>query len=435
MKKKVLVLGAISPFCDLVYELQNLNFTPILCDYYEDAPAKKMGYPYFDVSTTDVDSLYKICEEQEVDGVLSAFSDRNLVPAAELCMRCDLKFLFSKNIIECLTDKKSMKEKFVENDIPVVKYGIHDVKNIYAELKEYSFPVVTKPIDAYGSKGIYLCNTYKDVYDVIDKVVEHSLKYEDRIIIEEYYQADEISVSAWVSSKRAYISCMYDVFRNVDTDFSLSGVSFPSKYTDECLEQFERLLNIIVEIMEIEDGPVTLQCFVGEKGLKVSELLCRLAGGSPYLYSTYIGGPNVAKILIQTLTGVKVDYQNLFTFIPKWNRDEVFYDVQIMMRANGRIYYDIDLNELKSEIPEIVDMRIYYRAESVIKDSASRDVLFAKVICKTGRNADYIDLITRLENIIVVYDEQEKKVSFIMVPQKINVSDTYHIDWEFMDKR
>ena len=40
--KKGLLLGAIAPFCDLVKEMESMGVSPVICDYYKDAPAKKM---------------------------------------------------------------------------------------------------------------------------------------------------------------------------------------------------------------------------------------------------------------------------------------------------------------------------------------------------------------------------------------------------------
>lgn len=431
--KKVLLLGAISPFCDLVNEIVKLGFEPIICDYYTDAPAKKMGYPSFDVSTMDVEALKRLAEEQGVDGVVSAFSDRNLMPALHLCEKQKLNYFFSREIIECLTDKKNMKEFFIHHNFPVVKYGIYEADKLKSELKDYRFPVVAKPIDAYGSKGIFVCQNAGEVLAVSEYVLKQSLKYSDKLIIEEFYCADEISISAWVKSGEAYISCIYDVFRNFEDNVTLSAVSFPSKYTMTYLKEFKDLINKIVKRIGITDGPVTLQCFIGDEGIKVSELLCRLAGGSPYLYPTYFGGPNLAKMLVQNAVGDQIDYQNLIDFIPLNNSNKIFFDVQILVKAKGQIHYKILEDEVKNKFKEIVDFRVYYPDGSELINTGN-GVTFAKVICELKKTDDYVDFIKRLEAAVKVYDDQGSEVQFIRIPDKLNITKTYDINWDFMDK-
>lgn len=432
--KKVLLMGAISPFCDLINEIKYLNYSAIVCDYYVDAPAKKMGYPSYNISTMDVDKLIELVEECNVNGVVSAFSDRNLIPLLEVCNRKNFNYFFSRKIIDCLTDKAAMKSYFESIGLPVIKYGIHHVDSIETELEKYDYPVVTKPIDAYGSKGIFVCRDKSDVLGVIDRVTKESLKNTDKLIIEEFYQADEISISAWVKDGKAYISCIYDVFRNFDGDFTLASVSFPSKYTEKNLQQFSKLLNKAVSGIGIEDGPVTLQCFIGDKGIKVSELLCRLAGGSPYLYPTYFGGPNIAKMVIQNAVGDEIDYQNVFDFTPYTISDEIYYDIQVMIKHKGIIHYDIDVDSVKNAISEVVDLRIYYPNESELINVGGSGVQFAKVICKTRRTSNYNEMIQRISDSISVFDENGNKVSYIRIPQRLNIFDTFDVDWSFLMK-
>ena len=69
-KKKVILMGAISPFCDLVREIVDLNIEPIICDYYSDAPAKKMGYTSYDISTTDIDAIVNLAKRENANGII-----------------------------------------------------------------------------------------------------------------------------------------------------------------------------------------------------------------------------------------------------------------------------------------------------------------------------------------------------------------------------
>ncbi len=431
--KKILLLGAIAPFCDLVNEITALGFEPLICDYYTDAPAKKMGYPSFDVSTTDINSLSNLLKKYKVDGIVHAFSDRNILPALTLCQTFRLNFFYNREIIECLTDKKTMKAFFVEHNIPVVKYGIYEINCLRKNLNKYKFPVVLKPLDAYGSKGVYICKNMDEVSSAAENVMKYSLKYNNKLIVEEFYDADEISISAWVSEGQVYISCIYDVYRNFEDKFVLSGVSFPSKYTKDYLNEFKKLFNKIVKKIGIVEGPVTLQCFVGANGIKISELLCRLAGGSPYLYATYMGGPDLAKMVVQHAAGETIDYQNMSEFAPLSSDEKIFYDIQILVKAVGQIHYSINVEFIKNKVPEIVDLRIYYPDRSEIID-CGEGIFFARVICRVNQNENYTNLVKRLAEEIKVYDSKGREVQFIRVPQKMDIRSIYQIDWSFLNK-
>lgn len=78
--KTVLILGAIDSFCDLIEDYRRMGVRTVACDYYEGAPGKKVADYGYDVSTLDVDKLEEIGGRHSIDGVLCAFSDRNIEP-------------------------------------------------------------------------------------------------------------------------------------------------------------------------------------------------------------------------------------------------------------------------------------------------------------------------------------------------------------------
>lgn len=416
--KKLILLGAISPFCDLVKEFEALKIEPYICDYYPDAPAKSMGHPSFNISTTDSDNLIALAEREGADGCVSAFSDRNIIPCIEVCNHLKTNYFFDRKTVERFIDKQKMKAFFEEIGVPVLKYAVVRYNSLDESLANFSFPVVTKPIDAYGSKGITVCENLEEVKKAFADTVKESKDYTDKIIVEEYYPADEISITAWVKSSNAYITCIYDVFRNKSNGITLSAVSFPSKYTEGYYDRLKELLNYIIRKSGIKEGPVTLQCFIGNRGLMVSELLCRLAGGSPYLYSVYLGGPNIAKMLIQNAAGEEIDYQNLESFVPVTENGKIFFDIQVQICNKGKIYYEFEAEKLFSEFPELVDIRVYYKNGAELINVPSGGVNFARLFYKTNKSIDYLNLISRLDKAVRVNDENGEKLSFIRVPEQ-----------------
>ena len=174
--------------------MKDLGICPVICDYYSDAPAKKMGCPAYDISTMNLEKLIHVAKFHHIDGVLSAFSDRNLVMAYEIGKALDLPQLFEIDKIELFTDKKRMKEFFLKAQLPLIKYCIlrHGFESDH--LNNMKFPMVVKPVDAYGSKGIFVCENVEQIRIHFQDVISESLKYQDWIIVEELYPADELSL-------------------------------------------------------------------------------------------------------------------------------------------------------------------------------------------------------------------------------------------------
>lgn len=427
MTNNILVMGAIAPFVDLIEDVKNMGFEPICCDYYEHAPAKNKVKFSYNVSTTDIEAMEKIARRHDVCAILSAFSDRNLLPAYELAGKLGLPTFYKPEYIQLLTDKIRMKECFIRNNIPVIPYRIVRIDFHEEELADLKFPVVVKPVDGYGSKGVKICRDLNEVRNVFAATANASLAYDDTILVEEYYDADEFSVSAWVKEGVAYITCSYDVSRNFGEEVSLSYVAFPSKYGKRYHEELKKLVQKITDVVGIKEGPVTLQCYMGDHGLKVGEYLYRLAGGSPYLYPTVIGGPNTARMLIDFQVGRQVDYQNLEEFVPIVKGR--FFDILVFAMQDGVLQFHFTKNSLERDVPGCKKAFVYYKTGDYIYNVSGKGVLVARLFYYQDIEdfRTYEQIVHELKEYIRINNSLGKNVAMIRLPDKLRQEHMYEI--------
>lgn len=427
MSNNVLVMGAIAPFVDLIEDVKELGLEPICCDYYEHAPAKtKVKYSY-DVSTMDIDALEQIARKHDVCAILSAFSDRNLLPTYELSRKLGLPTFYTPEFIELLTNKIEMKKCFVENGFPVIPYRI--IKKAFSddELNGICFPVIVKPVDGYGSKGIKICKDLKEIRQEFEVASKASLAYSDTILVEEFYEADEVSISAWVKKGTAHITCTYDVSRNFGQEVSLAYVAFPSKYGKVYQEEFKELVQRLTNVVGIKDGPITVQCYIGKDGLKIAEYLYRLAGGSPYLYPTMWGGPNTAKMLIENQAGKDIDYQNLEYFDPVM--EGRYFDILIFAVQDGVIKYNFTKESLENDIQGCKRAFVYYEDGEQIYDVSGKGVLVARLFYYQGEDdhRSYAQIIQELKDYIQINNDLGQNVAMIRLPDQLQQDRIYEI--------
>jgi len=410
---KILQLGAIFSFCDLFDEARKAGFEPVVCDYYKDAPCKAKAKYKYDVSTTDVGALLGIAKEHDVKGVITAFSDRNLRPGMEIANALGLPTFYTSEIIDTITNKIKMKQVFSDNGLPVIPYRIISEDFCDHELDGLEFPVVVKPVDGYGSKGIVKCYSVDDVRENLSKATGQSADFKSTILVEECYEADEISISAWVKDGTSYVTCIYDVGKNLGSVVEKVYSIFPSKYTDANLEGIQKLVQKCVDSFGIKNGPITLQCFVGDKGVRVSELILRLAGSSGYKHSVIIGGPNTASMQIDYCTGREVDYQNMFDFKPV--SDYSFYKYRLFAHPTKLLDFQFKVEDIKTLIPEVYELLEYRKnGDTFDQPVDDGDVIF-QLYLKTPKvgGKTYNELIAEMDEKLVVLNENGKKVSFL----------------------
>ncbi len=414
----ILVLGAISPFCDLIADIKELGYKTVACDYYEDAAAKKEADVAYNISTMDIERLTEVAVKHNVIGIVSAFSDRNLMPHLEVAKKLGLPCFYTKELIQLVTNKNLMKERIIECGFPVIRYKTISENFKNSDIEEFRFPVIIKPIDGYGSKGIYVCQNAADVRSKFKLSVKEALNHKKNVIIEEYYPYDEISISIWVKRRTAYITCIYDVGKNFGEDVVLSSVIYPSKYQENNYEKLKKMSQKIVDGFGIEEGPVTIQCFIGPDGLKVSEVLYRLAGGSPYKYPVLCGGPNTAKMLVNLCLNKVIDYQNLENFQYKSNM--AVYDYKIGVSKPCILHYDFKEEDIKKIFSQCIGVQFYrYNGEKITnipKNGEPVVRIFFKVNHKEKEN--YKDILIQISEIVKLYNENHEDITIYNIPKK-----------------
>ena len=412
--KTVLILGAIDSFCDLIRDFKNKGVRTVVCDYYEGAPGKKIADIPYDISTLDVDRLVEIGKEHHIDGVLCAFSDRNIQPCYEVADRLGLPQIYHPELIRLLTDKISMKDRLKSCGFPITDYKIltDDFKD--DELAGFDFPVIIKPIDSSGSKGIFICKNTDEIRKHMPDTIEMSVNYDDRFIVEEYYPYDEISITAWVNRGKAYVTCVYDNGKNFDPQnpahVSLSSVVFPSKYTKGNIEYFEELTQKVCEAFGVSNGPVTVQCFIGPQGLKVNEFICRLAGDSAYMCSAVMGAPAVADKTERFVLGEEIDCSDLERFSA--DVDETYYQIGVYVNKTGKVYTEFDQKDIMDKVPGCVRADVYVENGTEYKYVTTGGNVACRIYVKKDASVGgYIDYLNLLKDVIIIRDEEGNQVA------------------------
>ena len=417
-EKNILVLGAIEAFCDIVHDLEDMGYNAVCCDFYEHAAAKRISKYSYLVSTTDVEKILDIAQKHNVKGVIMAFSDRNLKPALEVCKSLGLPIYYTEEVIDILTDKINMKNHFKKNDFPVIPYKVLNASFDENDLEGLQYPLILKPIDGYGSKGIYKCHDISEIREHLKECLNSSQKYTDKLLIEEFYDADEFSVSGWVREGTFYLTSTYDVGRNFESSVVLSYVAFPSQYEKKYKNELKDIIQQMTESLGIVEGPVTVQFFVGAKGLKVGEYLYRLAGGSPYLYAVELGGPNIAKMLIDFQAGNEIDYQNLLSYRNDANEYR-YYDILVFSSKEGRVHYEKTKEQLL-KIPGIENVLLYHDDNEYLYEVSKKGKLVMRLFYRkhVTDTRSYTDIIDELRENIIIRDDQGENITILRYPKR-----------------
>ena len=186
--KKVLLLGGSHFQVPSVKTAKELGYYTITCDYCPDNPGHKYADEYYNVSTTDKEAVLELARRLKIDGIVCYASDPAAPTAAYVAEKLGLPTSPYKSV-EILANKDKFREFLKENHFNVPKakgYAYDEIEIMQKEIKEFKFPVMVKPVDSSGSKGVKKIDSPSDIAEAVEEAMAYSRC--KRFIIEEYVE-------------------------------------------------------------------------------------------------------------------------------------------------------------------------------------------------------------------------------------------------------
>ena len=156
-RKKILLLGGSAQQVPAIKASKAMGYYTVLIDYLPDNPGQYEADIWYAESTTNVDAVERIAEKEKVSGILAYASDPAALPAAIVAERLGLPTNPSESV-EILGVKHKFR-KFLQDANFACPQNISfpadlSAADLSAQLTELRFPIVVKPTDSSGSKGV-----------------------------------------------------------------------------------------------------------------------------------------------------------------------------------------------------------------------------------------------------------------------------------------
>lgn len=186
--KKLMLLGGSAQQVVAIEKAKELGYYTVLCDFLTDNPGQYAADKFYLVSTTDKEAVLEVAKKEKIDGILAYASDPAAPTAAYVAEKLNLPGNPYESV-EILCEKDKFRKFLKENgfNCPQAK-GYCSVADAMEDLKNgiYKFPVIVKPVDSSGSKGVGQIDDLTDAQEKLEYAL--SLSRCCRIIIEEYVE-------------------------------------------------------------------------------------------------------------------------------------------------------------------------------------------------------------------------------------------------------
>ncbi|MFA6808075.1 MAG: ATP-grasp domain-containing protein [Eubacteriales bacterium] len=381
---RLLLLGGSNSQINAVKKAKQKGHTVIVTDYFADAPGKEFSDFSEMVSTFDSEGCLEVARKYKVDGILTVGTDQPVLTCAKVACELGLPTFIDIVTAKAVTNKRVMKSKFTDNGIPTPQYRL--LKNSFAdhELDGIRFPVVIKPLDSQGQRGVYKLDAVGDIRNFFQDVLNYSREKE--ILVEEYYDSDEITLSGWVHDGTVYILTITD--RISMKNYPHIGIcvahDFPSRYLHEYYKEIKDLTEQIVEVFGIKNGPIYFQMLIGGAGIMVNEIACRIGGAYEDELIPALTGINILDMLIKEAAGEIIDYSALEKFDFLNIKEKA--SVEMFFIKEGIIDSMSDMEKIKEQ-PGVISGKLNFKLGSYVKKIENATQRAGYMII-TGKNRD-----------------------------------------------
>ena len=301
-KKAVLVFGCGELQQSIIGRAHKMGLYVVGIDPCADAYCKDDVDAFEVVGGQDFEGTCAVVEKYGIDAIVTAATDKPLVMMARIAEKYGFPF-FSVDTARWSTDKFQMKQRFLEGGVPCAKGRL--VKSV-EETTDMVYPVIVKPRDNSGSRGVKLCRTREELIESMAEALEYSKL--DSVLVEEYIEGQEYSIEGLHYDNRSQV-IQFTEKKTTEFPYNVElGHIQPANLSEENEKRIRAIVVKIGESMGFQNCPSHTELKINERGIFVIETSPRLGGD--YITSTLTPlstGINVEDELLHIALGESID--------------------------------------------------------------------------------------------------------------------------------
>lgn len=358
MKKKIAIIGASYLQEPLILTAKNKGLETHVFAWKDGAVGEKSADYFYDISIVEKDQILDVCRQVGVDGICTIASDLAAITVNYVAEKMGL----TGNSMDCTlvsTNKHEMRKCFEANNCPSPK-SLKVTSADEIDPSAIEFPVIVKPVDRSGSRGITKVEKYEDLAEAIE--CSKSQGFEKAALVEEYATGQEYSVEfiSW-EGEHTFLA-LTKKYTTGAPDFIETGHVEPAPVDAETLQKVQDVVRHALDSLGIRYGASHSELKISDTGvIRLIEI-----GGR-------MGGDNIGSSLVKLSTGY--DFVSAVVDVAMGQKPTE----KKTKESCAGIHFifdqsDIDcLNRLKAEHPEIlIEEDVHEITDEKVTDSGSR---------------------------------------------------------------
>ncbi len=365
MKQTILILGGAPAQVPVIRFAKEQGYFVITADYLPENPGHAVSDKYFNISTTDKESILKLAREQKIDAICAYASDPSAPTAAYVRDRLGLIGSSYKSV-QTLSNK-TLFRAFLKANLFASPWFCHGTT-----LKELlaAYPggkAIIKPADSSGSKGIFRIEDADDIKQYYDEALRFSRS--GRVILEQFIQrkGPQIHGEGFVVNHEVRFLELGDQYFSTVNELVPYSTILPSSAHTDVMPKVHALVKEVIRKVGFHTGGINVEVIRDQQDqLFVLEIGARNGGNFMPQLMKAATGFDLVGANVESLFGKEIQHCSKTT-----NRG--YYAQLILHATRDTVFSKVNIPALLEEC--ILEADIFAQPGQVIPQYRnSRDV-------------------------------------------------------------
>ena len=345
-----MLLGGIRYLLPVIKAAHEQGYYVITADYLPDNIAHKYSDEYVNVSIIDKDAVLAVAKEKNIDGIMSFGVDPGVVAASYVQNQLGLPSFGPYESVEILQNKDKFRRFLAENGFNVPKArSFSSIEAALSDLDWYEFPVIVKPTDSAGSKGVIRVDNIEVLTPALEYAFKHSIK--GNVIVEEFIEKRGCSSdtdSFVYNGELKMITFSAQRFdESAINPYTPAAYSWPSTFTKEEEAYLASEIQRLLTLLKMETSIYNIETRIGTNGKPyIMEVSPRGGGNRLAEVVRYATGVDMITACTRAAVGDSIDEMQQQPYNGHW--------AEIVLHANhAGVFEGLEIsNDLSAKIIE-----------------------------------------------------------------------------------
>lgn len=273
MRKKLVIIGASEQQLPLILKAKEKGYETHVFAWSCGDVGEYIADKFYPISIVDKERILEVCKTIKPIGIISIASD---LAVNTINYIADNMGLVGNPVEDTLvtTNKFLMRERLKKYRVKCPNYIKTNNSNIEVNL---SYPLIVKPTDRSGSRGVYKVEEKGDLKKAIERAIKQSFSKE--AIIEEYIVGKEYSVEFISQNGTHKFLAITEKFTNGAPNFVEIGHIQPANINSKHLDTIKKVINKSLNALNISNGASHSEIMLTKEGdIYIIEIGARMGG-------------------------------------------------------------------------------------------------------------------------------------------------------------